>query len=224
MAFNPSRKTRKHSQNASPKEPKGSETVPWTHRILQKICPQICRHFKSSNTLNKKGRRIQMDTRVREMFPDTKGLLKTGTDTQIPLPPSKLHLVHRRIKVCLRWCTNTTQRRSRPPHHIRKWTISRITIKEAYAIYMSIKKLSFYINTAKITVRSDHLPLKKFLEKNTMNSQVNNWAVELESQNITFEYIPGIKNTLADTLSRLIDIDQDIRLQPEEEGKEFGYF
>ena len=87
---------------------------------------------------------------------------------------------------------------------------------------MSIKKLSFYIDTAKITVRSDHLPLKKFLEKNTMNSRVNNWAVELESQNITFEYIPGIKNTLADTLSRLIDIDQDIRLQPEEEGKEFG--
>ena len=46
--------------------------------------------------------------------------------------------------------------------------------KEAYAIYMSIKKLSFYIDTAKITVRSDHLPLKKFLEKNTMNSKVNN--------------------------------------------------
>ena len=64
--------------------------------------------------------------------------------------------------------------------------------KEAYTIYMSVKKLSFYIDTAKITVRSNHLPLKKFLEKNTLNSKVNNWAVELESQNITFEYIPGI--------------------------------
>ena len=96
--------------------------------------------------------------------------------------------------------------------------------KEAYAIYMSVKKLSFYIDTAKITVRSDHLPLKKFLEKNTMNSKVNNWAVELESQNITFEYIPGIINTLADTLSRLIDIDENIKLQPEEEGNKFGYF
>ena len=73
--------------------------------------------------------------------------------------------------------------------------------KVAYAIYMSVKKLSFYIDTAKITVKSDHLPLKKFLEKNTLNSKVNNWAVELESQNITFEYIPGIRNTLADTLS-----------------------
>ena len=96
--------------------------------------------------------------------------------------------------------------------------------KEAYAIYMSVKKLSFYIDTAKITVRSDHLPLKKFLEKNTLNSKVNNWAVELESQNITFEYIPGIWNTLADTLSRLIEMDENIKLQLEEEGKEFGYF
>ena len=45
--------------------------------------------------------------------------------------------------------------------------------KEAYAIYMSVKKLSFYINTAKIIVRSDHLLLRKFLEKNTLNSKVN---------------------------------------------------
>ena len=89
---------------------------------------------------------------------------------------------------------------------------------------MSVKKLSFYIDTAKITVKSNHLPLKKFLEKNTLNSKVNNWAVELESQNITFEYIPGIQNTLADTLSRLIKMDENIKLQPEEEGKEFGYF
>ena len=89
---------------------------------------------------------------------------------------------------------------------------------------MSVKKLSFYIDTAKITVKSDHLPLKKFLEKNTLNSKVNNWAVELESQDITFEYIPGIRNTLADTLSRLVDMDENIQLQPEEEGKEFGYF
>ena len=50
---------------------------------------------------------------------------------------------------------------------------------------------------------------------------MNNLAVELESQNITF---PGIWNTLADTLSRLIVMDENIKLQPEDEGKEFGYF
>ena len=33
--------------------------------------------------------------------------------------------------------------------------------KEAYAIYMSVKKLSFFLDSAQITLRSDHLPLKK---------------------------------------------------------------
>ena len=72
------------------------------------------------------------------------------------------------------------------------WTI---LSKEAYAICMSIKKLSFYLNDADITLRSDHLPLKRFLEKNTLNSMVNIWAVEIELYQIKFEYIKGIKNT-----------------------------
>ena len=95
--------------------------------------------------------------------------------------------------------------------------------KEAYAIYMSVKKLSFYLDSAQITLRSNHLPLKKFLEKNTMNAKVNNWAVELESQNINFEYIAGTKNVLADTLSRLIEFDESIKLPEEEPGYEFRY-
>ena len=95
--------------------------------------------------------------------------------------------------------------------------------KEVYAIYMSVKKLSFYLDSARITVRSDHLPLKKFLEKNTMNAKVNNWAVELESQKIDFVFIPGIKNVLADTLSRLIEVDNDVKLPEEKEGEEFRY-
>ena len=33
--------------------------------------------------------------------------------------------------------------------------------KEAYAIYMSVKKLAYYLQDADITLRSDHLPLKK---------------------------------------------------------------
>ena len=42
--------------------------------------------------------------------------------------------------------------------------------EEAYAIYMSIKKLDYYLVDVDIILRSDHLPLKKFLNKNTLNS------------------------------------------------------
>ena len=96
--------------------------------------------------------------------------------------------------------------------------------KEAYAIYMSIKKLAYYLEDADITLRSDHLPLKKFLAKNTLNSKVNNWAIKISPFWITFEYIKGIKNTLADTMSCLINIDPQIQSEPEPEGHEFGYY
>ena len=86
-----------------------------------------------------------------------------------------------------------------------------------------LKKLSFYLTDAEITQRSDHLPLKKFLLKNTLNSKVNNWAVELETFNIQFEHISGIQNTLADTLMRIVRIDPDMEPVPEKEGYEFGY-
>ena len=96
--------------------------------------------------------------------------------------------------------------------------------KEAYAIYMLIKKLAYYLEDADITLRSDHLPLRKFLAKNTLNSKVNNWAIEILPFHITFEYIKGIKNTLADTMSRLIDIDLKVQQESEPEGYEFGYY
>ena len=96
--------------------------------------------------------------------------------------------------------------------------------KEAYAIYMLIKKLDYYLQDADIILRSDHLPLKKFLEKKTLNSKVNNWAVEISPYKIKFEYIKGIKNTLANTMSRLIKIIPDTKPPPEPEGYEFGYY
>ena len=95
-------------------------------------------------------------------------------------------------------------------------------MKEAFAIYMSVKKLFFYLTDAKILLRSDHKPLEKFLQKNTLNSKVNNWAMELEAFNIQFDYIKGSSNVLADTLGHLIAIDPDTPLTPEGQGYEFG--
>ena len=81
--------------------------------------------------------------------------------------------------------------------------------KEAYAIYMSIKKLTYYLEDAGVTLRSDHLPLKKFLAKNTLNAEVNNCAIEISPFQITFEYIKGIKNTLADMSPAILLIAGD---------------
>ena len=87
-----------------------------------------------------------------------------------------------------------------------------------------MRKLTYYLEDADVLLRSDHLPLKKFLEKNTMNSKVNNWAVEISPFRIHFEYLKGIKNTLADTMSRLIKIIPEAQTENEPEGFEFGYY
>ena len=96
-------------------------------------------------------------------------------------------------------------------------------MKEAFAIYMSVKNLSFYLTDAQILLRSDHKPLEKFLLKNMLNSKVNHWAMELKAFNIQFDYIKGSNNILTDTLSCLITIDPDTPTMPEEPGYEFGY-
>ena len=82
----------------------------------------------------------------------------------------------------------------------------------AFTIYMSVKKLSFYLTDADVLLKSDHLPLKKFLQKNTLSNKVNIWAMELEAFNIRFEHVSGKANILADTLSHLVDIDPDTRV------------
>ena len=89
---------------------------------------------------------------------------------------------------------------------------------------MFVKKSTFYLTGHEITLRSDHLPLKKFLRKMTLNNTVNNWSTEIESFNINSVHIAGKANVLADMLSRLIDTDPDLQQQPELEGHEFGKY
>ena len=78
---------------------------------------------------------------------------------------------------------------------------------------MSVRKLTFYTTGHNVKVKSDHLPLKKFLVKKTLHAKVKNWAEELEQFKIELDWISGIKNTLVDSLSRLLDMTP---------GEEFG--
>ena len=97
--------------------------------------------------------------------------------------------------------------------------------KEAYAIYMSVQRLSFYVTDAEVTIRSNHLPLKKFLNKQTMNSKVNNWAVELKQFRLHLEWIPGsCRIYLSDSLSHLLDVVPDAQKSKEPDDQEFSSY
>ena len=96
--------------------------------------------------------------------------------------------------------------------------------KEAFAIYRSVTKNAYYLDGAFCTIMTDHKPIKNFLERKTNNPKVNNWAVELSCYQLKVQFISGKKNTLADAFSRLIEKEIAVKLEPEKDGMEFGYF
>ena len=73
-------------------------------------------------------------------------------------------------------------------------------MKEAYAIFLSVKKLSFSLVVTSITLRSDHLSLMKFHQRMTLNAKVNIRGVKLSDYNILLKFLKGVKNILADTV------------------------
>ena len=97
--------------------------------------------------------------------------------------------------------------------------------KEAYAIYMSVKKSTFYLTGHDITLRSDHLPLKKFLRKMTLNNTVNNWSTG--NRKLQYKFHSYCRQSKCP--SRYIEqvdryTDPDLQQQPELEGHEFGKY
>ena len=67
-----------------------------------------------------------------------------------------------------------------------KWNI---TAKEAYAIYKSVKKFTFYITGAKTMLFSDHEPLKNFFEGGMNITKLDRWSLELQEFDISLEFI-----------------------------------
>ncbi|GBM92402.1 Retrovirus-related Pol polyprotein from transposon 17.6 [Araneus ventricosus] len=83
------------------------------------------------------------------------------------------------------------------------------TGREALAVVWVLDKFRGYIEGSKITVASDHQPLKWLMKLKSPSGRLARWALQLQSFNLNLEYIPGKSNVVADMLSRL-DCDQKI--------------
>ena len=82
---------------------------------------------------------------------------------------------------------------------------SSTTKQEAYGVYYAVTKWNYYLQGADILVQNDHKPLAKFLNGKNASNKVNRWGLELATYNITFKWIFGAKNKVADCLSRLVE-------------------
>ena len=91
--------------------------------------------------------------------------------------------------------------------HIDKWDICYLHVSPEF---------SFYLADASITLRSDHTPLKRILQKTGLNAKANNWGSKLSDCNIQSKFLKGVKNTFADTISWLNNLDVTQPNSPEE--------
>ena len=94
-------------------------------------------------------------------------------------------------------------------------------VREAFAIYMSIKRLSFNLQDVECTILCDCKPLEQFLKGNTENSEVNNRSIQLLSYQLSIQGINITENVLVDCLSCLVDAKL-IHHACEPKGQEFG--
>ncbi|GFX71003.1 retrovirus-related Pol polyprotein from transposon 17.6 [Trichonephila clavipes] len=77
------------------------------------------------------------------------------------------------------------------------------TEREALAVVWALEKFRGYIEGQTIRLSSDHQPLKWLLCLKSPTGRLARWALQIQSYNLTIDYIPGRSNFIADLLSRL---------------------
>jgi hypothetical protein len=99
-----------------------------------------------------------------------------------------------------------------------KWPIVQ---KEAYAIYYAVQKLKFYLHNSDFTIKTDHLPLKNFLDKSkdSANSRIQSWMLAIQGYRGKIEFIRGKENCCADMLSRIVYSEEEM-CDSQSEGEE----
>jgi hypothetical protein len=79
--------------------------------------------------------------------------------------------------------------------------------KEAYAIYYCLTRMEDLLGGVTFTIKTDHKNLL-FLNQ-AGSSKVLNWKLAIQKFDFHIEYIKGSDNRVADTLSRLIEINDE---------------
>ena len=90
------------------------------------------------------------------------------------------------------------------------------TKREMLALIFGLEKFRHLILAYPITVYTDHKPLLGIMTKTTKDSCITRWALLAQEYKINLKYLPGKSNIFADSLSRLVDVNSNIKDFPEE--------
>jgi hypothetical protein len=82
----------------------------------------------------------------------------------------------------------------------RNWSV---TDKEMFAVIMAVKKFNLFVGGRPFVVMIDHNNLQ-YWQTASASAKVERWRQLLSVYDITYEFLPGTKNVVADAMSRLI--------------------
>ncbi|UYV66791.1 hypothetical protein LAZ67_4002869 [Cordylochernes scorpioides] len=74
--------------------------------------------------------------------------------------------------------------------------------KEAYAVLLSLQHFKHLLVGSRVEVHTDHKPITYNKGSDYKNARLSRWAEIIQDFNVTFIYVPGKENTVADFLSR----------------------
>ncbi|UYV70935.1 K02A2.6-like [Cordylochernes scorpioides] len=74
--------------------------------------------------------------------------------------------------------------------------------KEAYAVVLSLQHFKHLLAGSMVEVHTDHKPITYNKGSDYKNARLSRWAEIIQDFNVTFIYVPGKENTVADFLSR----------------------
>ncbi|UYV78077.1 hypothetical protein LAZ67_16000034, partial [Cordylochernes scorpioides] len=74
--------------------------------------------------------------------------------------------------------------------------------KEAYAVVLSLQHFKHLLAGSRVEVHTDHKPITYNKGSDYKNARLSRWAEIIQDFNVTFIYVPGKENTVADFLSR----------------------
>ncbi|UYV68487.1 hypothetical protein LAZ67_5004459, partial [Cordylochernes scorpioides] len=74
--------------------------------------------------------------------------------------------------------------------------------KEAYAVVLSLQHFKHLLVGSRVEVHTDHKPFTYNKGSDYKNTRLSRWAEIIQDFNVTFVYVPGKENTVADFLRR----------------------
>ncbi|UYV70015.1 K02A2.6-like [Cordylochernes scorpioides] len=73
--------------------------------------------------------------------------------------------------------------------------------KEAYAVVLSLQHFKHLLVGSRVEVHTDHKPITYNKGSDYKNARLSRWAEIIQDSNVTFIYVPGKENTVADFLN-----------------------